>query len=834
MKKSDIKLNKNILALISISVILFIIYIRHIKKLGILFVLDDEFGYWANAAYFNGIDWSGTASKIFYYSYGYSILLIPFFWIFKNAIYMYKAAIVLNAIMLVISFLLCYGTAKKLFNKINNYILIVISFIISMYPSYIININIAWSECTLILVFWLLTYLFVDIVEKPSNFRLSLIGILSVYIFMVHKRAIGILIAGFLVIILMKIMKKLDWKRFAFYLVPALVLLVLHYFIDSDLQANLYLNNASIINNTFSGQIDKIKSFFSIDGFINIIKIFAGQFFYLGISTGLLYYFSLYYLIRNILLSIKKKDTSNKMYFYIFMLFTSLFTIAISVIFMSDPYRIDHILYGRYNEMFIGPMILIGGLSFANKDNYITKALLSKIIICFGFLAIIVRYILKGFNFISNFSINTSCLIVQPTPQNSYNVYISAFVSIIICICIYISFNLLSNKKFITVLTIILISTIYFYIGENITKKDIISVNKSRLEINSVVSIIKESDTIPVYYLWDGKKINNRISDCYQFLLQKDKLYYLTNKELEKIEGNVFVITGSLNDIFKISRNYDLIMIAQNSCLLFVNNSDQIADNTKINLPLRIFNKSNLVDDHIIQSNGASGFFMYGPYINLQHGNYKFIMEIELINFKYDNLGFIDIFSGSEGKVFFKKEIYKSYFDNNKLTLELPLLLETDVDGLELRTYANEGSLIKVDKIFLHYLENEIALNSDVFTKSYGKTINGEYLYIQSNGKEGIFMYGPYIKIKKGIYNLSLDIEFIDCKNQELGWIDVYSHKTGREFYKQIIYMDDFVQNKLSLDALVEIDIDISDLEIRAYANDGTQIRISNVNLKLK
>ena len=57
---------------------------------------------------------------------------------------------------------------------------------------------------------------FVDIVEKPSNFRLSLIGILSVYIFMVHKRAIGILIVGFLVIILMKIMKKLDWKRFAF------------------------------------------------------------------------------------------------------------------------------------------------------------------------------------------------------------------------------------------------------------------------------------------------------------------------------------------------------------------------------------------------------------------------------------------------------------------------------------------------------------------------------------------------------------------------------------------------------------------------------------------
>lgn len=79
-----------------LALLVFIINIRHLGSIEFFTVLDDEFGYWGNAAYLAGLDWSGVISEIPYYSYGYSLLLVPLFFIFDNPIHMYKAAIILN------------------------------------------------------------------------------------------------------------------------------------------------------------------------------------------------------------------------------------------------------------------------------------------------------------------------------------------------------------------------------------------------------------------------------------------------------------------------------------------------------------------------------------------------------------------------------------------------------------------------------------------------------------------------------------------------------------------------------------------------------------------
>lgn len=67
----------------------------------------DEFSYISMGAYFAGYDWSSlTSIWSAYYSYGYSILLAPFFLIFDNYQYVYYAAMILNWIFLLGSFLL--------------------------------------------------------------------------------------------------------------------------------------------------------------------------------------------------------------------------------------------------------------------------------------------------------------------------------------------------------------------------------------------------------------------------------------------------------------------------------------------------------------------------------------------------------------------------------------------------------------------------------------------------------------------------------------------------------------------------------------------------------
>ena len=71
-----------------------------------------------------------------------------------------------------------------------------ISFLISMYPAYIVQVNVAWCECFLIFV--LVVDVFISRLKwKIKSFQLISIGILSVYQFMIHQRALGIMIACF-------------------------------------------------------------------------------------------------------------------------------------------------------------------------------------------------------------------------------------------------------------------------------------------------------------------------------------------------------------------------------------------------------------------------------------------------------------------------------------------------------------------------------------------------------------------------------------------------------------------------------------------------------------
>ena len=70
----------------------------------------DEFGYWANSAYFMGLDWSPSVQVIGYYSYGYSLLLVPiriltkiFDWDWRQK---YQAMVVVQSFMLTGIFLM--------------------------------------------------------------------------------------------------------------------------------------------------------------------------------------------------------------------------------------------------------------------------------------------------------------------------------------------------------------------------------------------------------------------------------------------------------------------------------------------------------------------------------------------------------------------------------------------------------------------------------------------------------------------------------------------------------------------------------------------------------
>ena len=50
-----------------------------IRSLDGIYIIGDEFGYWADAAFFAGKNWSEVGSMNPYYSFGYSLILAPLF-----------------------------------------------------------------------------------------------------------------------------------------------------------------------------------------------------------------------------------------------------------------------------------------------------------------------------------------------------------------------------------------------------------------------------------------------------------------------------------------------------------------------------------------------------------------------------------------------------------------------------------------------------------------------------------------------------------------------------------------------------------------------------------
>ena len=97
MKILNLKAEKKFaLMVIVLGVGIILLYGSKIFSLHTVWELGDEAGYLWNAAYFTGTDWSSFASVYAYSGYGYSVILIPLFWIARNGIQLIRGAYIIN------------------------------------------------------------------------------------------------------------------------------------------------------------------------------------------------------------------------------------------------------------------------------------------------------------------------------------------------------------------------------------------------------------------------------------------------------------------------------------------------------------------------------------------------------------------------------------------------------------------------------------------------------------------------------------------------------------------------------------------------------------------
>lgn len=342
------------------------------KSYGFYFPAD-EFGYWSYAAGLAGYDWSDIASLGSYYSYGYSLILLPVFLIFRDGVIAYRAAMVVNIALLAVCFFILQKMGRTFYAAAAVF-----------YPTWLFYAGTTFAEILLLTLYLTTCLLLLKYLQTDKKRYMALMLAVMFNMYLVHLRAIGVLVSGTAVLLLYNI-KKYNIKKYSMgnggrkvrsVLVPAVaaavilaVGLLMGLFIKNYWTGMVYGDTADTLKNAndYAGQFEKIAYIFSIEGLKNLIISVSGKILYLGLASYGIAYFGIIYAVRRV---------REKKYFPLFVLLTTVAALMICAIYTIRPGRVDTLTYGRYHE-YVMPVLLMMGIKELGS-----KALSAKRTMC--------------------------------------------------------------------------------------------------------------------------------------------------------------------------------------------------------------------------------------------------------------------------------------------------------------------------------------------------------------------------------------------------------------------------------------------------------------------
>lgn len=341
----------------------------------------DEFGYWASAAKWLGYDWSQLASRGSYYSYGYSLILTPILWMFENGVMAYRAAVAVNIVLMCISLWLMFDVLKKLFPKQDQQTVIFACGIGVFYPAWIFYMQMTLTEALLMFLYILTVYLLMRFMEKPKVITSIGLACSLVYLYFVHMRTVGVVIACVLTVLLLVYLKPECRKAGIIFIVLLIALGLIGTGIKEAMVSQVYAGADArmLAVNDYGGQWGKLQEIFTLRGFVRLLASCICKLFYLGMASFGLVYWAIGYLVirvKHLIFGIVKKkkfEIVDAAALYIVLSATGIF--LITAIYMINPGRIDGIFYGRYNELFVPLMMSIGLMAMFSNDKIFTRSI---------------------------------------------------------------------------------------------------------------------------------------------------------------------------------------------------------------------------------------------------------------------------------------------------------------------------------------------------------------------------------------------------------------------------------------------------------------------------
>jgi len=347
-------------------------YFSKVPQLFVVWELVDEYGYLANAAYLSGTDWAFVSNM--YYAYGFSLWLIPLFWLCGSGVGIIRATVLFNALCVAALFLVQYILMSKLCRNTNKNVIAVLSFILCFYPFYVSSSLKVICEVLLALVSWVIGLLLYQALDTGKKYYYVLAAICTVYLFFVHTRAIVFCGVVVLAVGVMFLLKKIDWKQLMCFAVPALIIFILGFMLKNHIVDAVYSNELFELAGEAGGTDVQVGNMLSVSYvFEQILGVFtnfsvwhlygfASRNFYLFVGTLGMFHIGAVVAVKDAvkeLVSEKKLSSINAIKL-LYAVGAILMVVATTVDSPGNPDAPAYSFYGRYYEYIIGPAVFMG------------------------------------------------------------------------------------------------------------------------------------------------------------------------------------------------------------------------------------------------------------------------------------------------------------------------------------------------------------------------------------------------------------------------------------------------------------------------------------------
>lgn len=505
-----VKNKKEMAVCIGFVLAILVIRLWNIADLDVPIVFDDEVGYWSHAANLAGLSWTETEPA--WYSYGYSLLLVPLFWITHNMSYLYRMAIVINAIMGIFCFVFAKYIVQEVDERCGNMTAMMISFTSVSYSAYIFQANVAWSESFIYMWFLFVVWTMHRYCKFPTWKYTILLSSEVGFLYIIHNRCIAILAAYLLTLFFMVIKKKMDGKKLAAVIFVLGIIFFANSMIKVHISQLMWEVSDGFSGNDMLSQGSKIKMLFHLEGWRTLLQSAAGKVWYILSSTLMLAYAGMVFIIKNMISYLRKeeKDANNSVvFFYIFILFSVCGSIALTSIAATTDgiskignVRLDIFFYGRYSEVISGILILLGFVHYLSVSDARKRNIFEPVIglAVYLFCSVVLYNQIAD---IDKFIINTTC-----APGIYFFKDFSVIKIVLLVAGVYVAMNVVlilmstfhTDKKTLVKIIYCCIITILFINVSKCSYQCCIKVNQDIHSSSSdLCKVLNENSNYPVY-----------------------------------------------------------------------------------------------------------------------------------------------------------------------------------------------------------------------------------------------------------------------------------------------------------------------------------------------